>query len=133
MDRRKYKRIKKNMVLKVNNKPGTLVDISRNGLRVSTPLSQTPRDIDIALKAENKNLNFQGIIQWVRNQGPRNRSTELGVRIPNPSQEYDQFLDTLSWDSRGQFEYGWVLIILSVMLLIGVVYGIFTLFDLYHF
>jgi len=121
------------MVLKVNNKPGTLVDISRNGLRVSTPLSQTPRDIDIALKAENKNLNLQGIIQWVRNQGPRNRSTELGVRIPNPSQEYDQFLDTLSWDSRGQFEYGWVLIILSVMLLIGVVYGIFTLFDLYHF
>jgi hypothetical protein len=133
MDRRKYKRIKKNMVLKVNNKPGTLVDISRNGLRVSTPLSQTPRDIDIALKAENKNLNLQGIIQWVRNKGPRNRSTELGVRIPNPSQEYDQFLDTLSWDSRGQFEYGWVLIILSVMLLIGVVYGIFTLFDLYHF
>ncbi len=133
MDRRKHKRIKKNMVLKVNNKPSTLVDISRDGLRVSTPLSKTPRDIDIALKAENKNLNLQGIIQWVRNQGPRKRSTELGVRIPNPSQEYNQFLDTLSWDSRGQFEYGWVLIILSVMLLIGVVYGILTLFDLYHF
>jgi hypothetical protein len=133
MDRRKHKRIKKSMILKVNNKPGNLIDISPNGLRLSTAISQTPRDIDIALKAENKNMNLQGIIQWIRNYDQRKRSAELGVRIPNPPQEYQQFLDTLSWDSSGQFEYGWVLIVLSVMLLIGVVYGMLTLFDLIRF
>jgi hypothetical protein len=121
------------MILRVNNKPGQLIDLSRDGLRLSTVISQTPRDIDIALKTENKRMNLQGSIQWIRNQDQRNKSAELGVRLPDPPQEYHQLLDTLTWDSRGQFEYGWVMIVLSVMLLIGVVYGILTLFDLIRF
>ena len=133
MERRKHKRIKKSMILRVNNKPGQLIDLSRDGLRLSTAISQTPRDIDIALKTENKRMNLQGSIQWIRNQDQRKRSAELGVRLPDPPQEYHQLLDTLTWDARGQFEYGWVMIILSVMLLIGVAYGILTLFDLIRF
>jgi hypothetical protein len=127
MDRRKHKRIKKSMILKVNNKPGNLIDISRNGLRLSTAISQTPRDIDIALKSENKSMNIRGIIQWIRNQDQRKRSTELGVSIPDPPQEYQKFLDALALNSRGQFEYGWVIIALSVMVLLGVAFGILAL------
>ena len=130
MDRRKHKRIKKNMILKVNNKPGNLIDVSRNGLRLSTAISQTPRDIDIALKSENKNMNIRGIIQWIRNQDQRKRSAELGVSIPDPPQEYQKFLDTLALNSRAQFEYSWVIIALSVMVLLGVAFGILALFDL---
>jgi hypothetical protein len=47
--------------------------------------------------------------------------------------EYRQFLDTLNWDAREHFEYGWVLIILSIMLFVGVLFGILTLLDIYHF
>ena len=134
MERRKHKRIKKNMILKVNNKPGNVVDISRNGLRLSTVLTKTPRNVDIALKAENQIFNFQGIIQWIRNRKDTQRNkTELGVCVPDPPREYRQYLDTLNWDARENFEYGWVLIILSIMLLIGVLFGILTLFDLYRF
>jgi hypothetical protein len=59
--------------------------------------------------------------------------TELGVRILDPPREYSQFLDTLVWDSKGQFEYGWVLIILSLMLAVGLIFGTLTLFHLVHF
>ena len=120
------------MILKVNNKPGSLIDISRSGLRLSSILTKTPRNIDIALKADSQIFNIQGIIQWIRNKDQRQKSTELGVCIPDPPQGYNQFLDTLTWDSRGQFDYGWVLIVLSIMLFIGVLFGIVTLFDLVH-
>lgn len=121
------------MILKVNNKPGSLIDISRSGLRLSTALTKTPRQVDIALKTDNRIFNIQGSIQWICNQDKHRRSTELGVRISDPPREYSQFLDTLNWDSGDQFEYGWVMIVLSVMLLVGVMFGILTLFDLVHF
>jgi hypothetical protein len=134
MERRKDKRIKQSMAIRVNNKPGKVVDISRNGLRLSTSLTRTSRNIDIALKAENRMFNLEGIIQWMRNKrDPYRNMTELGVCVPNPPMEYRQFLDTLNWDAREHFEYGWVLIILSIMLFVGVLFGILTLLDIYHF
>lgn len=133
MERRKHKRIRKNMILKVNNKPGSLIDISRSGLRLSSVLTRTPRQVDIALKADNRIFNIHGDIQWMRNGNETARSTELGVRVLDPPREYRQFLDTLSWDSSARSDYGWVLVVLSIMLLIGVVFGILTLLDFVHF
>src|SRR4030042_5081965 len=98
MERRKNKRIKKQIKVKVNSKPGNVMDISRGGLRLSAALTKTSRDIDIALKTENKIHNLKGSIQWMSHKrDPYNNMSELGVVVPNPPQDYRQYLDTLKW------------------------------------
>ena len=118
------------MAKSVNDNPGTLVDISRRGMRLSTAIPRTGRDLDISLHAENRTYNLQGAIHWIRNKEGRNNFKEIGVRVNQSPQEYQQFLDTLNWNQVDTFEYGWVLIVLSIMLLIGSLVGVLTFFDL---
>ena len=133
MDRRSDKRIKKSMLLDVNDNPGTLVDISRKGMRLSTAIPRTGRDLDIALHTDSKTYNLQGMIHWICKKDGRNNFREIGVRVNDAPQDYHQFLDTLNWNRVDNSEYGWVLIVLCIMLFIGSLVGILTFFDLVKF
>jgi len=133
MDRRRHKRIKKSMILEINEKPGKLIDISKSGLRVSTSLVKTPRDIDIVLHNNGKNFGLKGMIHWIRRKNPIQNSKEIGVRVKDAPLEYYNFLNTLNWGPKISNEYGWVLIMLSVMLFVGLIFGFLTFFDLIHF
>jgi len=121
------------MLLEVNDSPGTLLDISRNGMRLSTVLPRTSRHIDIALHADGGTYNVQGMIHWMRQRHGSDKFKEMGVRVHEAPQEYYQFLDGLNWNVGGGFEYGWVLIVLCAMLFFGLMFGVMTFFDLIRF
>lgn len=121
------------MSVEVNRNPGKLVDISKSGLRVSTSLAKTTRDIDIVLHNNGKNFGLKGMIHWARRKNPIQNSREIGVCVKEAPLEYYNFLNTLNWGPKISNEYGWVLIMLSVMLFIGLVFGFLTFFDLLRF
>ncbi len=95
MEKRRNLRIKKRLLVKINNQTGILVDISRTGFRLSTAAIPGSRDVDIILQADNKTFHIKGCTRWVSRKVAAQTLYDIGIAVEKASEEYHQFLDKL--------------------------------------
>ncbi len=94
-ERRKSKRIKKNIMLKINHELGLLSDISGDGIRLSTTKVPTNPNVQIKLKIDEHTFDLKGIIRWQKKKPSFSNMKEIGVSIEDAPEEYYRLLDEL--------------------------------------
>jgi hypothetical protein len=100
-ERRKYKRIKINRFSKINNLDGTVVNISKEGLLVTTDLEgsrDSDEQIQVKLKIMGKWVDLTAIIVW-RIQDIKTNSVSMGAYIKDVPPEYKEYLDNLYFEA----------------------------------
>lgn len=95
IDRRKNRRLSRRILVKIDNHPGLLLDISRTGIRVSTDITPEKRRVDVKLQADNRIFNLKGYIHRIDRKLSVQNLKELGISIEAAEPEYYRFLDKL--------------------------------------
>lgn len=94
-ERRENRRIKKRIMLKINNELGLLSDISREGIRLSTAKVPSSPGVDIKLKLDEQTFHLKGTIRWQGKERTLSNMQEIGVSIDEAPPEYYRFVDSL--------------------------------------
>ncbi len=96
MDERKEPRKKVNMLLKVGDTRGILVDVSKMGLRVTTDKFPENENVDVSLRIRNKIIDLKGTVHWVEiKQTLAQEPYEMGLSIINPDIDFTTFVESL--------------------------------------
>ncbi len=82
-------------MVKVNDQAGILIDISRNGFKLSTTAVPKSRMVDIVLTTDNRTFNLRGYTRWISRKVAAQKLYEVGINLENASPEYYKFLDEL--------------------------------------
>jgi hypothetical protein len=93
MEKRKTRRIKKRVMLKIDDKSAILVDISRTGIRYSTATPPKSRQVDILLHCDEQTFNLKGTIRWAKRKVALQKLYDVGVSLDETSEEYSRFID----------------------------------------
>lgn len=83
------------MMVKINNQAGILVDISRNGFKLSTTSIPCNRHVDITLQTDDQIFYLKGYTCWVSRKLAAQKLYDIGISIREASEEYYDFLDRL--------------------------------------
>ena len=65
MEKRKIKRIKKRIMVKINNRPAILIDISKGGIKLSSAIVPSKPEVNIEIRDNNQVFNLKGRIRWI--------------------------------------------------------------------
>lgn len=95
MEKRKTSRKKKRIMVKLDQTSAILVDISRTGIRVSSGVAPSHRNVNIELNNEQKPLNLKGDIRWIKRKVALQKLYDIGISIVEAPDDYYQFIDTL--------------------------------------
>ena len=100
MEKRKFKRVRKKILVTINNKPGIIIDISKAGIKLSTSVVPKTRDVTISLQVDDNSFNLKGNIRWVNRKFPFQNLNEIGVMIEDAPDDYNALLDKLVEDEE---------------------------------
>ena len=92
-ERRGSSRIRKRIMLRVNDRPGILLDLSRNGMRVSTSMVPVSRNVRIRFTVDGSEFDLDGYILWVNKKYAVQNLKEMGIIIQNKPDLYTNYLD----------------------------------------
>ena len=95
MEKRKSIRKKKRIMVKLDQSSAILVDISRNGIRVSSGIAPSTRKVDIELNNERQLLRLRGDIRWIKRKVALQKLYDIGISIVDAPADYYQFIDSL--------------------------------------
>jgi len=95
MEKRKEIRKKKRIMVKLDQSSAILVDISKDGLRVSSGVAPVHRKVNIELNNESQNLNLEGSVRWIKRKVALQKLYDIGIAIVNAPDSYYQFIDSL--------------------------------------
>ena len=94
-ERRKSRRIKIKKLVKINDEPCIMLDISSGGLRVSTDKVPGLPYVKIRFVINNKVIELDGIIRWRSKENPFTKLIDLGIAIEKTSYEFDTYIKYL--------------------------------------
>jgi hypothetical protein len=94
---RHIERIKKKLVVKVNDRKCMMVDISKVGMRLVLPFLLKSREINVVFQMEDELLVLECRVCWIKKelniyQQPQ---YQVGLYIPEPTEEYVRLVDKL--------------------------------------
>jgi hypothetical protein len=95
MDKRREERVKKRVVVKLNDKPSILEDISKNGIKLTAAHIPPSRYVDITIEAGEEKLALRGYIRWIKRQITFHSPKKIGLSLIDVPDEYYTFLETL--------------------------------------
>lgn len=95
IERRGSSRIRKRIMLRVNNRPGILLDLSRNGMRVSTSMVPVSPYVRVQFRADGSEFDLEGYILWVNEKYAVQNLKEMGIIIQNKPDLYTHYLDRI--------------------------------------
>jgi len=95
MEKRSAVRKRKRFVLKMNDKPAVLLDISKTGLKLSAAFVPASRHVEISISYNGKSFHLKGNIRWVRRSLSLQSPKDLGIRIVEASEEYLKFVENI--------------------------------------
>ena len=96
MEKRKVKRIKKRIMVKINNRPAILIDISKGGIKLSSAIVPSKPEVSIEIRDDNQVFNLRGRIRWITRTISFQNLKEIGIIIDDAPEEYHQYVDKLS-------------------------------------
>ena len=82
-------------MVKLDQASAILVDISKNGIRVSSGTAPNHRKIRIELNNESQNLTLQGDVRWIKRKVALQKLYDIGISIVEAPDDYYQFIETL--------------------------------------
>lgn len=92
-DRRGSVRIKKRIMLRVNSRPGILLDLSQAGMRISTSMVPVSRSVRIQFQAGGTEFDLDGYILWINKKYAVQNLKEMGILIQNRPEPYSRYLE----------------------------------------
>lgn len=96
MEKRSKKRIKTRHFASIAGIPGTIDDISEQGMRLSTSKLPKKKTIDISFDVYGEAIKVKGIIQWFIRKNTINSHHQLGVVVKNPPAEFAKLVKSSS-------------------------------------
>jgi hypothetical protein len=95
VEKRKEKRFAHRMIAKINDKPGLVENISKNGIKLCIPNLPSDCNIVLVLKNQKDSIKLKGYVRWSNEKTSMQGLSEIGISIIEPSQEFIQFIATL--------------------------------------
>jgi len=94
-EKRAHKRIDIKIMVKVNQETAMLFNISKSGMKLSSPFFPKDPDIDITLDNGDHVFDMKGRILWVSSKRSFSNLIDFGVEISAAPPEYYEFIDQL--------------------------------------
>lgn len=94
---RHIERIKKKLVVKVNDRKCLMEDLSKVGMRLVVPFLLKSRDINVVFQMEDELLSLDCRVCWIKKELNiyHQPQYQVGLYIPEPSDEYSRMVDNL--------------------------------------
>jgi len=96
LDRRTQTRIKKETILRLNNKIALLIDISENGMNIASYDIPKEPNVDIKIKIMGKTFNLKGLIKWLAKKDHFTGLSSLGIYLKDPTDKYKLLIRELT-------------------------------------
>lgn len=94
-EKRAHKRIDIKIMIKINGETAMLFNISKSGMKLSSPFFPKDPKVDIILDNGEEIFNMKGTILWVSGKRTFSNLVDFGVEISAAPPEYYEFIDQL--------------------------------------
>ena len=94
-ERRQFPRGQKRIMLKIDDKPGLLLNISRGGMRVSSTLEPVGKEVSIKLHAADNVFSVFGEVRWVDHKYSVQNLKDIGINVIAAEVPFFRFLDKI--------------------------------------
>lgn len=93
-NRRTHKRIRIHNLAKINDDNCSIINVSKDGLLLTTDFEASRKDVDIELKIDGKWVALQAAVIWFITN-TISHAVSMGVFITKAPREYMNFVDNL--------------------------------------
>jgi hypothetical protein len=94
-EKRRHRRIDHNTMVKVEGETAMLFNISRSGLKLSSPFAPRTGNVAISLETGDRTYALKGTVRWVSARRSFSNLVDFGVEIIEAPPEYYEFVDQL--------------------------------------
>jgi hypothetical protein len=94
-EKRAHKRINIKIMVKVNQESAMLFNISKSGMKLSSPFFPKDPNVDISLDNGENVFNMKGKILWVSDKRSFSNLIDFGVEISAAPKAYYKFIEQL--------------------------------------
>ena len=83
-------------MIKIDSRPAILMDISKEGIKLSSAIVPTTPEVNIEIKEDNQVFKLKGKVRWITRKVSFQNLKEIGIFIEEAPIEYYQYIDKLS-------------------------------------
>ncbi len=94
-ERRQFPRVQKRIMVKIDDKPGLLLDISRGGMRISSSVEPVKKEVSIKLQAADRMLSIFGEVRWVDRKYSVQNLKDIGINLIAAEVPFFRYLDRI--------------------------------------
>ncbi len=94
-ERRQFQRVQKRIMIKIDDKPGLLLNISRGGMRISSTLEPVKKEVSIKLHAADNVFSVFGEVRWVDRKYSVQNLKDIGINVIAAEVPFFRFLDRI--------------------------------------
>ena len=97
MEERQRDRIRKKLLIKVDDHTSVMEDMSDSGMKLVIPSLLKRRKVNVQFQMDNLQLQLKGIIRWITKQPTvyDQAQYQVGLFIQDPPKEYVQLVEAL--------------------------------------
>jgi hypothetical protein len=95
VERRRHPRVEHRTLARVNGKAAMLFDVSRSGLKLSSPLHPPAGAVEVELDTGGGSLSLKGMVRWIGTRRSFSSLLDFGVEIIDPPPGYLDFVGRL--------------------------------------
>lgn len=96
VEKRRHPRIEHRTFVRIDGQTAMLFNISRSGLKLSSPFQPRPGRVGVELDAGEYSFVLQGSVRWVSNRRSFSNLVDFGVEIFDPPDGYLDFVGQLT-------------------------------------
>ncbi|MCU0236675.1 MAG: PilZ domain-containing protein [Acidobacteria bacterium] len=96
VEKRRHPRIEHRTFVRVDGQTAMLFNVSRSGLKLSSPLQPRPGRVNVELEAGEYSFALQGSVRWVSQRRSFSNLVDFGVEILDPPVGYRDFVEQLT-------------------------------------
>jgi hypothetical protein len=95
-EKRRHRRIEHRTTVRVNGETAMLFNISRSGLKLSSPFQPRPGLVRIVVETDRVSFALSGEVRWVSQRRSFSNLLDFGVEILAPPGDYSRFVEELA-------------------------------------
>jgi hypothetical protein len=82
-------------MVRVNGETAMLFNISKSGMKLSSPFTPTSANVDVTLDNGEKTFTMKGEVRWVSGKRSFSNLVDFGVEISEAPADYYEFVELL--------------------------------------
>lgn len=96
IEKRRHRRIEHRTMVSVNGEKAMLFNISRSGLKLSSPFQPQTGLVRVVLETDRQSFDLSGAVRWVSPRRSFSNLLDFGVEILDPPGDYSRFVEELA-------------------------------------